>query len=76
MLSPSLVKHGVINREFFAEGSRLTKKQWRVLVEDEVVVGKVIGDDVFIDRNRFAANSVFVKQTISQTAIDLLLRSA
>ena len=75
MSTASLVKHTVINKEFFVEGSRLTKKKWRGLVEDDVVVGKVIDDDVYIDRNRFAVNTVFSRPK-DQTAIDLLVKSA
>ena len=75
MSTASLVKHTVINKEFFVEGSRLTKKKWRELVEDDVVVGKVIADDVYIDRNRFAVNTVFARPE-NQTAIDLLMKSA
>ena len=70
----SLVKHGVINKEFFVEGSRLPRKKWAELVERGVVIGKVIDRDVYIDRNRFAVNTVF-ESPKNQTAIDLLIKS-
>lgn len=68
-----LVSYLRINREFFAE-TPPRKHDWRAWVEDGVVDGKVIGDKVYINRNHFAANSIFSRPE-NQTAIDLLLAS-
>lgn len=69
-----LVPHLAINKEFFAEKPP-SKKDWLAWVEDGIVDGKVIGDKIWINRNHFAANSIF-KVKSNQTAVDLLLASA
>ncbi len=73
---PTLVKHTLINREFFTQGSRPRKQQWHDWVQDGVVVGKIIGNDIFIDKPRFAANSVFNGAPKNSNAMNLLLKTA
>jgi len=67
-----LVKHLEINREFFAIPPK--PREWREWVQDGLVDGKLIGNKIFINRNLFAANSLFVDSK-SQTAIDILNQS-
>jgi len=72
-----LVTHTVINKEYFAEGSRPSKKTWMQLIIDGTVEGRILGDAVYINKYHFAANNVLVAQAPeAQQAIDLLMASA
>ena len=69
-----LVPHLAINKEFFAEKPP-TKKEWLEWVKAEIIDGKVIDGKIWINRNHFAANTIFEVKS-NQTAVDLLIASA
>ena len=68
-----LVSYLKINSEFFADPP--PRRKWRSWVEDGLVDGKVIDNQIYINRNHFASNSIFgIKR--KQTAVDILMQSA
>jgi len=69
-----LVSYLKINSEFF-EDTPPPRRKWRSWVEDGLVDGKVIDNQIYINRPMFAANSVFGKAK-NQTAVDILMQSA
>ena len=68
-----LVSYLKINSGFFADPP--PRRKWRSWVEDGLVDGKVIDNQIYINRNHFASNSIFgIKR--KQTAVDILMQSA
>ena len=52
-----LITHTQFARRYFAEGSRPSKAAFREWVETGELHGRVIGNSVFIDENRFIGQS-------------------
>ena len=69
-----LVSSRVINKEFFSANAP-SKKQWREWINNGIIEGKIIGDAVYINQFKFAANNVF-EISHKQSAVDILLKSA
>lgn len=53
-----LQKWSTLNRRFFAPGAGPSQKEWKQMVKDGVVNGRVIGAIVYIDEDQIAANIV------------------
>jgi len=69
----NLAPHTKANREFFEARFGPRKEIWADWIERGLVKGKVVGDQVFVDLNWFAANDIMKSVQVSQSGIDLLL---
>ena len=69
-----LVSYLKINSEFF-EDTPPPRRKWRSWVEDGLVDGKVIDNQIYINRSHFASNTIFEIKT-TQSVVDILIQSA
>lgn len=59
-----------VNRRLFAEGSRLSRREWEDLIIHGHVNGRIIGTEVFVDADQLASNTILRKT--QNYALDLL----
>ena len=69
-----LVSYLKINSEFF-EDTPPPRRKWRSWVEDGLVDGKVIDNQIYINRSHFASTTIFEIKT-TQSVVDILMQSA
>lgn len=59
-----------INRRYFVEGSRLSRREWEALIIHGHVNGRIIGTEVFVDADQLASNTILRKA--EDFSLDLL----
>lgn len=70
-----LVSHSYANKMRFEKGCGPSKSKWFSWVDSKLIEGKIIGDDVFIDLDKFDALDIIKKPKIESSEVDDILRS-
>ena len=52
-----LLKWSKVNRRYFAAQDGLSQAEWRDLIRQQVINGKILGPHTYIDIDQLAANS-------------------